>query len=86
MVGGGEITLFGIINVEFVVYSKTILVIFVRDNREVRASNCHCRSPGFDNSFLRHSGIRVAADEAVLNKVHRKKSYILGSFYNFTLN
>jgi hypothetical protein len=42
----------------------------------VRASGyrCLCRiSPGFDPSILRHSGIRAAADEAVLNNVHTKK-------------
>jgi hypothetical protein len=30
-------------------------------------------SPGFDPSILQHSGIWGAADEAVLNIVHRKK-------------
>ncbi len=38
-------------------------------------SDCQCRrrnSPGFDSSILRHSGIWGAADEAVLNTVHRK--------------
>ncbi len=32
----------------------------------------HC--PGFDPSILRHSGIWGAADEAVLNIVHKKKN------------
>jgi hypothetical protein len=39
-------------------------------------SDCQCRSrnsPGFDPSIFRHSGIWGAADEAVLNTVHRKK-------------
>jgi hypothetical protein len=42
----------------------------------VRASDCQCRSrnsPGFDPSILRHSGIWGAADETVLNTVHRRK-------------
>jgi hypothetical protein len=43
----------------------------------VRASDSQCRSrncPGFDPSILRHSGICGAADEAVLNIVHKKKN------------
>ncbi len=31
------------------------------------------KSPGLESSILRHSGIRGAADEAVLNNVHKKK-------------
>ncbi len=45
-----------------------------------RVSDCQCRSrnsPGFDPSILRHIGIWRAADEAVLNKVHFKKSPFL---------
>jgi hypothetical protein len=38
----------------------------------LRAFGCQCNSPGFDPSIFRHSGIWGAADEAVLNKVHRK--------------
>jgi hypothetical protein len=41
----------------------------------VRASDCQCQnrnSPVFDPSILRHSGIWGAADEAVLNKEHKK--------------
>ncbi len=49
------------------------LVLWMRFSRVVRASDCQCKSPGFDPSILRHSGIWGAADEAVLNKVHRKK-------------
>jgi hypothetical protein len=48
----------------------------MRSSRVVRASDCQCRrrnSPGFDPSFLPHSGILGAADESVLNTVHRKK-------------
>jgi hypothetical protein len=40
----------------------------------VRASDCQCRSrnsPGFDPSILRHSEIWGAADEAMLNTVHK---------------
>ncbi len=43
----------------------------------VRASDCQCRShnsPGFDPNFLCHSGIWGAADEAVSNTAHRKKT------------
>ncbi len=42
----------------------------------VRASHRQCqsrKSPGFDPSILRHSGICGAANETVLNKVHLKK-------------
>ncbi len=46
----------------------------------VRASDCQCRnrnSPTFDPSILRHSGIWGAADEAVLDTVHKKIIQIL---------
>jgi len=42
----------------------------------VRASDCQCRSrnsPGFDPNNLRHSGIWMAADEAVLKTVQREE-------------
>jgi hypothetical protein len=45
----------------------------------VRASDCQCRSrnsPGFNPSILRHRGIWGAADEAVLNTVHRRRKKI----------
>jgi hypothetical protein len=48
----------------------------MRSSLVVRASDCQCRSrnsPGFDPGILRHSGIWGAADEAVLNTVHRSK-------------
>jgi hypothetical protein len=41
----------------------------------VRAPDCQCQSCnnlGFDPSILRHSRIWEAADEAALNKVHKK--------------
>ncbi len=44
-------------------------------SRVVRMSGCQWQSrtsPGFDPSILRHSGIWRAADEAVLNNVHKK--------------
>ena len=47
----------------------------MRSSRVVRASDCQCNNcngPGFDPSIRRHSGIRVAADEAVLNTVGKK--------------
>jgi hypothetical protein len=47
----------------------------MRFSRVVRASDSQCRSrncPGFDLSILRHSGIRGAADDTVLNTVHKK--------------
>jgi hypothetical protein len=49
----------------------------MRSNRVVRASDCHSRSRNsqqswVDSSILRHSGIWREADEAVLNKVHKK--------------
>ncbi len=40
-----------------------------------RASDSQCRRrncPGFDPSILQHSGILGAADERVLNTVHKK--------------
>jgi len=48
----------------------------MRSIRVVTASDCLCQSrnsPGFDPSILRHSRIRAAADEALLNKVHKIK-------------
>jgi len=47
----------------------------MRSSRVVRVSDFQCPScngPGFDPSIRRHSGIRVAADEAVLNIVGKK--------------
>ncbi len=49
---------------------------WMRSSRVVRASDSQFRSrqcTGFDLSILRHSGIWGAADEAVLNIVHKKK-------------
>ncbi len=51
-------------------------VKLLRKSLVVRASDCQCRSrnsPGFGPSILKHSGILRAADEAVLNTVHRRK-------------
>ncbi len=48
--------------------------VWMRSSLVVWPSDCQCRSPGFDPRILRHTGIWRAADEAVLNKVHRKKS------------
>jgi hypothetical protein len=46
----------------------------MRSSPIVRASDSQCRNcPGFDPSILRHSGICGAADEAVLNFVHKKR-------------
>ncbi len=48
----------------------------MRSSLVVRASDCQCsssNSPGFDPSIRRHSGIRGAADEAVLNIMWRTK-------------
>ncbi len=52
------------------------LIPWMRSSRVVRASDCQCRSrksPEFNPSILRHSGIGGAADEAVLKKVHNKQ-------------
>jgi hypothetical protein len=49
---------------------------WMRSSRENRASDCQFRSrnsPGFVPSILRHSVIWAAADEAVLNIIHRGK-------------
>ncbi len=48
---------------------------WMSSSRVVRASDSKCCSrncPGFDPSVLRNTGIRGAADEAVLNIVHKK--------------
>ncbi len=58
------------------VYIHRSSLVWMRSNLVVRVSDCQCRSrnsPGFDPSILRHSGIRGAADEAVLNTVLGKK-------------
>ena len=50
---------------------------WMRCSRVARASDSQCLSnkcPGFDPSILRHSGIRGAADEAVLNTVHTRQN------------
>ncbi len=50
----------------------------MRSSRVVIVSDSQCRSrncPGFDPTILRHSGILGAADEAVLNTVHKKGKY-----------
>ncbi len=54
-------------------------VLWIRSSRVVRASACQCRSRkshGFDPSILGHSEIWGAADEEVLNTVHRKKNLL----------
>ncbi len=59
---------------------------WMRFSLVVRASNCRSRnSPGFDPSILRHSGIWGAADEAVLNTLHRKniKNPLVFLFHHF---
>jgi hypothetical protein len=48
----------------------------MRSSRVVRASGCRFQtrnSPGFDPTILRHSEILGAADDAVLNNVHKTK-------------
>ncbi len=50
--------------------------MWMRFSQVVRASGCQCQSrnsPGFDPSILRHRGIWGAADDAVMNNVHKKK-------------
>ncbi len=52
--------------------------MWMRSSRVVRASDCQCQSrnnPGFDPSIFRHSGIWEAANEAVLNIIHKKKIF-----------
>ncbi len=59
--------------------------VWMRSNRVVRASGSQCRSrncSGFDPSILpRHTGIWGAADEVVLNIVHKEKKSIKVPFY-----
>ncbi len=51
-------------------FSRLIIVWQINwIKRQCRSRNC----PGFDLSILRHSGIRGAAGEAVLNKALVKK-------------
>ncbi len=50
--------------------------LWLRSSQVVRASGCQCQScnrPRFYPSILRHSEIWGAAEEAVLNHVHKKK-------------
>jgi hypothetical protein len=49
--------------------------VWMRLSQVVTASGCQCQSPGFDPSILRHSVIWEAADEAVLNNVHKNKKF-----------
>jgi hypothetical protein len=56
-----------------------MVMMRMRSSLVVRASDCQCTScngPGFDPSIRRHSGIRGAADEAVLNIVLNKREKI----------
>ncbi len=51
----------------------------------LRASDCQCQSrnsPDFDPTNPRHSGIRGAADEAVLNEEHKKSPFLNPVRYN----
>ncbi len=62
---------------QFVTDTNYMFTIFntrisMRSSRVVRAFDCKCQSR-FDPSMLRRSGIWGAADEAVLNNVHKKK-------------
>jgi hypothetical protein len=65
-------------NIKFLIFQHVgvdLTETWMRSSREIRASDCQCQSrnsPGFDPSIPRHSRIRGAADEAVLNKVHKK--------------
>ncbi len=50
--------------------------MWMTSRRMVRAFGCQCQSrncPGCDLSIFGHSGIWGAADEAVLNNVHKKR-------------
>ncbi len=54
---------------------RSYSILWMRFSRVVRASDSQYRSrncPGFDPSMLRHSEIWGAADEIVLNTVHKK--------------
>ncbi len=50
---------------------------------ECLAVNASHNSPGFDPIILQHSGIWGAADEAVLNNVHKNKKSKKSLFYLF---
>jgi hypothetical protein len=59
----------------FFEYSASMLKM--RSSRVVRESHCQCQSrnsPGFYPSILRHGGIWVVAEVAVLNNVLKKKT------------
>ncbi len=67
----------GSVQVSAVIHIMRSSRVWMRSSRVVRASDSQCRSrncPGFYPSILRHSGIWGAADEAVLNIVHKKKN------------
>ncbi len=60
----------------FVQWTRSSPSLWMRSSRVVRASGCQCQSrnsPRFDPSILQHSRIWGAADEAVLNNVHKKE-------------
>ncbi len=49
---------------------------WMRSSQVVKTVDSHCRNSnchGLDSSILRHSGIAGAADETVLNKVHKNQ-------------
>jgi hypothetical protein len=55
---------------------KRSSLVWMRSSQVVRTSDCQFRSrngPGFDTNIHQHSGICRAADESVLNTVHREK-------------
>ncbi len=58
--------------------------------KRLRASDSQCRNrncPGFDPSILRHSGSKGAANEAVLNILHKKKqSKKIPLYFGLTLS
>ncbi len=63
--------------------------VWMRSSWLVRVPGYHCQSrnsPGFNPSILRHSGIWGAADEAVLNNVHKKFFFLNPTSINFCRN
>jgi hypothetical protein len=72
----------------FIYMSSLLYCLLVVDEMLPSQSVCNsqCRNrncPGFDPSTLRHSGIWGAADEAVLNIVHKNKKLNPNLLYRF---
>ena len=76
----------GFRSVEYIIWPLQYL-LWMRSSC-VRTSNFQCQSrssPSFDLNILWHSRIWGAADEAVLNKVHKKLQHSPGGIFTVPL-